>query len=108
MEVGGSTPPGTTVEGARGISSVGLEHLPCKQGVKGSNPLFSTKKEIIDRLKEDEENEKNTRYAARVMSERGMTPREETREGRGADASAPGGEEGRDKPRKSAGIGKCE
>ena len=26
----------------RGISSVGLEHLPCTQGVKGSTPLFST------------------------------------------------------------------
>ena len=26
----------------RGISSVGLEHLPCTQGVKGSSPLFST------------------------------------------------------------------
>ncbi len=26
-----------------GISSVGLEHLPCTQGVKGSSPLFSTK-----------------------------------------------------------------
>ena len=28
--------------GLRGISSVGLEHLLCKQGVKGSTPLFST------------------------------------------------------------------
>ena len=28
--------------GLRGISSVGLEHLPCTQGVKGSSPLFST------------------------------------------------------------------
>ena len=26
----------------RGISSVGLEHLPCTQRVKGSTPLFST------------------------------------------------------------------
>ena len=30
--------------GLRGISSVGLEHLLCKQGVKGSTPLFSTGK----------------------------------------------------------------
>ena len=28
----------------RGISSVGLEHLLCTQGVIGSSPLFSTKK----------------------------------------------------------------
>ena len=28
----------------RGISSVGLEHLPYKQGVTGSNPVFPTKK----------------------------------------------------------------
>ena len=28
----------------RGISSVGLEHLPCTQGVKGSSPLFSTER----------------------------------------------------------------
>ena len=27
-----------------GISSVGLEHLPYKQGVTGSNPVFPTKK----------------------------------------------------------------
>ena len=40
MEVRSSTLRGTT-EG-RGISSVGLEHLPCTQGVKGSSPLFST------------------------------------------------------------------
>ena len=37
-----------TVVSARGAgllqsySSVGLEHLPCTQGVKGSSPLFST------------------------------------------------------------------
>ena len=31
-----------------GISSVGLEHLPCTQGVKGSSPLFST--EFLSRL----------------------------------------------------------
>ena len=31
--------------GRRGISSVGLEHLLCTQGVIGSSPLFSTKKE---------------------------------------------------------------
>ena len=30
-----------------GISSVGLEHLPCTQGVKGSSPLFSTKSESL-------------------------------------------------------------
>ena len=55
MEVGSSTLPGTTNKkekklGLRsaticirgGISSVGLEHLPCTQGVKGSSPLFST------------------------------------------------------------------
>ena len=30
----------------RGISSVGLEHLPCTQGVKGSRPLFSTNTEV--------------------------------------------------------------
>ena len=41
------------------------EHLPCKQGVKGSNPLFSTKKEIIDRLKEDEKT-RRTRDMPRV------------------------------------------
>ena len=29
-----------------GLSSVGLEHLPCTQGVKGSNPLDSTKTKI--------------------------------------------------------------
>ncbi len=28
----------------RGISSVGLEHLPYKQGVTGSNPVFPTKR----------------------------------------------------------------
>ena len=28
----------------RGISSVGLEHLPCTQGVIGSSPIFSTKR----------------------------------------------------------------
>ena len=40
-------------EGVKGgISSVGLEHLPCTQGVKGSSPLFSTlRKTIIDILK---------------------------------------------------------
>ena len=42
-----STQPGTTVFTLEvpvswGISSVGLEHLPCTQGVKGSSPLFST------------------------------------------------------------------
>ena len=47
MEVGSSTLPGTTAKEIgkrerRGISSVGLEHLPCTQGVKGSSPLFST------------------------------------------------------------------
>ena len=40
----GITPRGVR-GGRRGISSVGLEHLLCTQGVIGSSPLFSTKKE---------------------------------------------------------------
>ena len=34
-----------------------VEHLLCKQGVNGSNPLFSTFKEIIDMV--GTQNEKN-------------------------------------------------
>ena len=34
-----------------------VEHLLCKQGVNGSNPLFSTLKEIIDMV--GTQNEKN-------------------------------------------------
>ena len=33
-----------------GISSVGLEHLLCTQGVNGSSPLFSTQGEVIDMM----------------------------------------------------------
>ena len=44
--------------GLRGISSVGLEHLLCKQGVKGSTPLFST-------LKRNRRNETEARQARR-------------------------------------------
>ena len=32
----------------RAISSVGLEHLPYKQGVTGSNPVVPTKHESCD------------------------------------------------------------
>ncbi len=35
-----------------------VEHLLCKQGVNGSNPLFSTFKEIIDMVgTQNEENQ---------------------------------------------------
>ena len=42
----------------RGISSVGLEHLPCTQGVIGSSPIFSTNndKRIIIQNKKRENN----------------------------------------------------
>ena len=36
-----------------------VEHLLCKQGVNGSNPLFSTQKEIIDMV--GTQNEKTKR-----------------------------------------------
>ena len=39
-EVGGSSPLGPTTYG--GVAQLG-EHLPCKQGVMGSNPIISTK-----------------------------------------------------------------
>ena len=41
----------------RGISSVGLEHLPCTQGVKGSSPLFSTDIEMKKFILFDNETE---------------------------------------------------
>ena len=37
-----------------------VEHLLCKQGVNGSNPLFSTFKEIIDMV--GTQNEKIKRF----------------------------------------------
>ena len=40
-----------------GISSVGLEHLPCTQGVKGSSPLFSTDIEMKKFILFDNETE---------------------------------------------------
>ena len=45
-EVGGSSPLGPTIgEKAKplngGVAQLG-EHLPCKQGVMGSNPIIST------------------------------------------------------------------
>ena len=66
MEVGSSTLPGTT-EKRKGDELSWLEHLLCKQGVNGSNPLFSTspargRKEIIDML--DKKNEKD--YEERI------------------------------------------
>ena len=50
VEVGSSSLPGTTkeiaieeiLEADAGNQLSWLEHLPCTQGVKGSNPLFST------------------------------------------------------------------
>ena len=33
-----------------GIAQLG-EHLPCKQGVKGSNPFISTEEEILEVIK---------------------------------------------------------
>ena len=51
-EVGGSSPLGPTKSG--GVAQLG-EHLPCKQGVMGSNPIISTKEnegsEILHRSK---------------------------------------------------------
>ena len=51
-EVGGSSPLGptkgedtTTNHFYGGVAQLG-EHLPCKQGVMGSNPIISTKEEI--------------------------------------------------------------
>ena len=37
-----------------------VEHLLCKQGVNGANPLFSTFKEIIDMV--GTQNEKKKRF----------------------------------------------
>ena len=42
-EVGGSSPLGPTTYG--GVAQLG-EHLPCKQGVMGSNPIISTKEKM--------------------------------------------------------------
>ena len=51
-EVGGSSPLGPTnmenkskTQFYGGVAQLG-EHLPCKQGVMGSNPIISTKKEL--------------------------------------------------------------
>ena len=65
MEVGSSTLPGTTAKEIgkrerRGISSVGLEHLPCTQGVKGSSPLFSTV--FFWEAKRDDKKERSLTY----------------------------------------------
>ena len=48
----------------RGISSVGLEHLPCTQGVIGSSPIFSTNndKRIIIQNKKRENNKSAQAY----------------------------------------------
>ena len=84
----------------RGISSDGLEHLPCKQGVKGSSPLFSTeKKGIIDmvatrRLRKEAEEESRETERRKPKGKN---------QGRPADALASGGEEGRDRLRKAPG-----
>ena len=50
-EVGGSSPLGPTMEKKQnpeilsgGVAQLG-EHLPCKQGVMGSNPIISTSPE---------------------------------------------------------------
>ncbi len=42
-EVPGSSPGSPTSKFLRGCSSVGLEHLLCKQGVEGSSPSISTR-----------------------------------------------------------------
>ena len=61
-EVGGSSPLGPTSAKAQdgdkakpnnsyygGVAQLG-EHLPCKQGVMGSNPIISTKRESAKKM----------------------------------------------------------
>ena len=41
-----------------GVAQLG-EHLPCKQGVMGSNPIISTSRETDERVKRDEIHRRN-------------------------------------------------
>ena len=59
----------------RGISSDGLEHLPCKQGVKGSSPLFSTEKKGSLTWWQQEDCEKKQRKRAERQKEESQKER---------------------------------
>ena len=41
-----------TPEGNGGVAQLG-EHLPCKQGVMGSNPIISTRPETVKAAKDE-------------------------------------------------------